>query len=189
MAPSPKLKGGALKALTEKLIAEGLVREIRAKETSPIWRTDALTGRTYALKVTARGKAAVAEPEADSGAKIAAKRSGAAGATKAGKRPPASSPAAVGADAKGPDADKPDDRSEPRANSKLTLLLGLLSRDRGATIAELTAATRWLPHTTRAALTRLRKRGFRLERSKGETGGASIYRLVATRRRAEGAER
>ena len=64
-----------------------------------------------------------------------------------------------------------------------------LSRDRGATIDELTAATGWLPHTTRAALTRLRKRGFGLERFKGETGGASIYRLVADHRRAQGATR
>ena len=78
-------------------------------------------------------------------------------------------------------------RSEPRANSKLALLVDLLSRDRGAAVEELTTATGWLPHTTRAALTRLRHRGFGLERCKGETGGASIYRLVADRRSAQGA--
>lgn len=35
----------------------------------------------------------------------------------------------------------------------------------------------WLPHTTRAALTGLRKRGFAIERSR-EDGEASVYRVV-----------
>jgi Protein of unknown function (DUF3489) len=189
LAPPPKLRGGALRAFAAKLIGLGLVREVRAKETSPIWRTDAVTGRTCALKLTARGEAAVAEPEAESGAKITTRRPGAARTANAHKRPPANPLTAVGVDAKGPDTDKPDDRSEPRANSKLALLLSLLSRDRGATIAELTTATGWLPHTTRAALTRLRQRGFGLERLKGEAGGGSIFRVLSDRHRAKGAAR
>jgi Protein of unknown function (DUF3489) len=39
-------------------------------------------------------------------------------------------------------------------------LLALLQRDCGATLEELIAATDWLPHTTRAALTGLRTRGY-----------------------------
>jgi hypothetical protein len=35
----------------------------------------------------------------------------------------------------------------------------MLSTDKGATLEELTDATGWLPHTARAALTGLRKRG------------------------------
>jgi hypothetical protein len=50
--------------------------------------------------------------------------------------------------------------SAPRGGSKLARLIALLERDHGATIAELIAATGWLAHTTRAALTGLRKRGF-----------------------------
>jgi hypothetical protein len=42
----------------------------------------------------------------------------------------------------------------------LALAVGLIRRDHGATLAELVAATGWLPHTTRAALTGLRKRGY-----------------------------
>ena len=38
------------------------------------------------------------------------------------------------------------------------------------------AATGWLPHTTRAALTGLRKRGYAIERSAGE--GGSVYRIA-----------
>ena len=142
----------------------------------------------YALKLTAKGEIAVAESngEADTGAKSTAKRLNAARAPRAGKRSIETSRTAPDPDAKGDDARSSDDRSEPRANSKLALLVDLLSRDRGATVEELTTATGWLPHTTRAALTRLRHRGFGLERCKGETGGASIYRLVADRRSAQG---
>ena len=43
--------------------------------------------------------------------------------------------------------------------NKTDLILGLLQRPEGATIAELVAATGWLPHTTRAALTGLKKKG------------------------------
>ena len=190
-APPPKLKGGALKAFTAKLIAAGLVREVRAKETAAIWRTDAATGRTYALKLAAKGQVAVAESdgEADTGAKSTAKRLDAARAPRTGKLPIENRQAAPSADAKGDDGPSSDYRSEPRADSKLALLVDLLSRDRGATIVELTTATGWLPHTTRAALTRLRKRGFGCERFKGESGGASTYRLAADCHRAQRAAR
>jgi len=39
-------------------------------------------------------------------------------------------------------------------------VIEMLSRSGGASLADLIAATGWLPHTTRAALTGLRKRGF-----------------------------
>jgi Protein of unknown function (DUF3489) len=191
LVPPPKLKGGARKAFAAKLIAGGLAREVRAKEPAAIWRTDATTGRTYALKVTAKGKIAVTESEreADIDTTNAAERSGAAPTAKAGKGPPVRFQAAPPADANGDDARNSRNRPEPRANSKLALLVDLLSRDRGATIADLTTATGWLPHTTRAALTGLRKRGFGLARLKGETGGASIYRVAAGRSRDHGATR
>ena len=43
--------------------------------------------------------------------------------------------------------------------SKISMVADLLRRKGGATLAELVAATGWLPHTTRAALTGLRKKG------------------------------
>lgn len=79
------------------------------------------------------------------------------------------------------------DRYEPRANSKLAVLVDLLSRDRGATLSELTSATGWLPHTTRAAMTRLRQRGFGVERFRNEAGGASILRIRPDRHPTQGA--
>ncbi|MEQ9015745.1 MAG: DUF3489 domain-containing protein [Marinovum algicola] len=51
-----------------------------------------------------------------------------------------------------------------RSGTKQAVLVALLVREGGATLAELQAATGWLPHTVRAALTGLRKRGFAVER-------------------------
>ena len=62
-----------------------------------------------------------------------------------------------------------------RAN-KSDLVLGLLQRPEGATIAELVAATGWLPHTTRAALTGLRKKGYAVTSEKVED--QRHYRIV-----------
>jgi hypothetical protein len=53
----------------------------------------------------------------------------------------------------------------PRAN-KTTAIVTLLTRPDGATLAELIEATGWLPHTTRAALTGLRKQGHNVARFK-----------------------
>lgn len=72
-----------------------------------------------------------------------------------------------------------DDVAPPAAarTTKQADVLALLGRDDGATLADLIAATRWLPHTTRAALTGLRKKGHQIERSKRD--GATCYRLLA----------
>ena len=53
-----------------------------------------------------------------------------------------------------------------RAGSKAAQVLDLLHRPAGATLDELVAATGWLPHTTRAALTGLRKKGHVIKRGK-----------------------
>jgi hypothetical protein len=46
--------------------------------------------------------------------------------------------------------------------TKIATVVAMLGRDGGATLAELIEATGWLPHTTRAALTGLRKKGHAL---------------------------
>ncbi|MER2263856.1 DUF3489 domain-containing protein, partial [Methylobacterium oxalidis] len=66
--------------------------------------------------------------------------------------------------------------AEPRSGSKLALVLSLLRREQGATLDDLIGATGWLPHSTRAALTGLRKRGYGLTRTLSAEG-ESTYRL------------
>lgn len=65
----------------------------------------------------------------------------------------------------------------PRTGRKQGQLIALLTREEGASIVEIATALGWLPHTTRAALTGLRRRGYELGR---ETDGArgSIYRII-----------
>jgi hypothetical protein len=53
-----------------------------------------------------------------------------------------------------------------KRSTKQNLVLGLLQLDSGASLADLVAATNWLPHTTRAALTGLRKKGHIIGRNK-----------------------
>lgn len=60
---------------------------------------------------------------------------------------------------------------KPTGSTKQSQLIELLQRDGGATTAELASALKWLPHTTRAALTGLRKKGHAVvsEKVNGET--------------------
>jgi hypothetical protein len=67
-------------------------------------------------------------------------------------------------------------QAPPRKGSKLASVMALLSRAEGATIDALTKATGWLPHTTRAAITGVRKRGYSVVLDRGAEG-ASVYRL------------
>jgi hypothetical protein len=56
-------------------------------------------------------------------------------------------------------------------------VVALLEREQGATLAEMVEATGWLPHTTRAALTGLRKKGRAIAKTK--RGDATCYRIEA----------
>ena len=62
--------------------------------------------------------------------------------------------------------------------SKKAQVLALLGREQGATLAELTAATGWLPHTTRAALSRIRTGGQALLKAP-RPDNATAYRIPA----------
>jgi hypothetical protein len=65
----------------------------------------------------------------------------------------------------------------PARTPKSAAVLALLGREQGATVAELIAATGWLPHTTRAALTGLRKKGHAITR--GKRGSETCYTVAA----------
>jgi len=61
--------------------------------------------------------------------------------------------------------------ASPKGQTKQAQLIDLLQRDQGASTTELASALGWLPHTTRAALTGLRKKGQAVlsEKANGET--------------------
>lgn len=57
-----------------------------------------------------------------------------------------------------------------RPGTKQALLIDLLGRRDGATVAEVQDATGWQPHTVRAALTGLRKKSFVVSRASRDDG-------------------
>src|ERR1700758_5195463 len=72
----PTLKGATAQKVASKLISAGLVKEVKAKASDPIWRRDEESGASYALKLTAEGAKVIAvddaaEPE-DAGEESAA---------------------------------------------------------------------------------------------------------------------
>jgi len=69
-------------------------------------------------------------------------------------------------------------RALPKPASKANLVLELLQRPEGATITQLADATGWLPHTTRAALTGLKKKGHTVTSTKA-AGEDRVYRGAA----------
>ena len=137
------VKGAALSKVSAKLAKLGLAREIEAKPGAPIWRRgDA--GQGYALKLTAAGLKAIA---LDEGSQDTIE--------------PSEAPQPQAKNVASPDeGGHPARVAAPRDGSKLALVIEHLERADGATIIDLTQVTGWLPHTTRAALTGLRKRGY-----------------------------
>jgi hypothetical protein len=86
------------------------------------------------------------------------------GAESKGEEDPAQAPAPV--------------NHEPKAfrpGTKAARLIELLSRKEGARLDDMIEATGWLPHTARAALTGLRKKGHNVVREQKD--GTSIYRI------------
>lgn len=63
----------------------------------------------------------------------------------------------------------------PHPGSKIGKVIALLKRKPGATIEELAKATGWQPHSTRAALTGLKKKGHTIEKSKRH--GVTCYAI------------
>ena len=170
------------------LVARKLMREVRAKPGMPVWRIDE-NDRSLSLVLLRAGRDAIGveddKPEVDF-----VEEAGKGPGDKAGQRSPAK--AASGE----PIVKTPRERgsklalapatgesltdasnANPRAGTKQALVIGMLSKDAGVTLDALVEATGWLPHTTRAAMTGLRKRGFIIERFRDETLG-SLYRIV-----------
>ena len=160
-----------------KLIAAGLVKEVKAKAGTPVWRRDEQNGQSYALKLTAAGAKAIAvDPaddvkpagdeerpvkEADRSRSLAQPGRTAAGPFAAPSAQALASPRA------------------PRLGTKLAEAVQMLRATEGATIAELSEALGWLPHTIRAVLTGLRKRGYALTLDRFDAERGSAYRIAA----------
>jgi hypothetical protein len=142
------------------------LRQVKAKPGAPIWRTDETTGSAYSFKLTAAGLKAIEATEPPS----------------AGAEPTPTAPSVDEVEdekkGRGPKVESREGtRGQPniREGSKLAAAMTLLRREGGVTIDELSTAMNWLPHSTRAVLTGLRKRGILVARRKAPNERASAY--------------
>ena len=158
------LKGASAHKVASKFIAAGLVKEIKAKPGVPIWRRDDDAGQSFALKLTAAGMKAIAVEDVGDAPPTATVHSETPTIDQGTDSQTGGSPVIL--------------KAPPREGTKMARVIGLLQREVGATLAELIAATGWLPHTTRAALTGLRKRGYpvNLDRADKERGSTYFIR-------------
>lgn len=143
------------------LISRSLAAEVNVEPGADIWRTEG--ERTIGVIITDAGRAVIcADQEATEITDPLASR--------------AAAPADVAANGTPAVAPAPLRPCPPAAHTKTALVVDMLIRESGATLDELTGATNWLPHTTRAALTGLRKKGYGIDRRK--RGEVTCYHLV-----------
>ena len=141
------------------LVRKGLAEEAPVTDRRLAWR-DADQEPTGVF-ISAAGHEALGLGTAEAGTETSGAESGTAKPSDADGDDPATSVAST---------------HQPRAGSKTTQVLDLLRRPTGATLAELVAVTGWLPHTTRAALTGLRKKGHAIAR--GKRGDVTCYTIA-----------
>jgi hypothetical protein len=151
--PLPKsLKGGAAHKVINALIGKGLLREVKAnrKLGDPVWREGG-EGQGLTLIITDAGFAAI-------GIEVEPQK------TKSQK----SEPMPVTTERK------------TREGTKQALVIEMLRRPEGASIAEIVEATSWASHTTRGFLagTLKKKLGLAIDSDKDEIRGR-IYKVSA----------
>jgi Protein of unknown function (DUF3489) len=186
LEPPKSMKASTAAKVAAKLIASGLVREIKAKKRAAAWRRDEKTGQEYSLKLTAAGLKAIVVDVEDPRPTAVGDASTVADNVPANTNAADAPNEAIGKIAVGaaiattPEiaATKPA-TGKPREGTKIARVIELLQRDQGAALDELIAATGWLPHTARAALTGLRHRGYEVRLERGGKDRASVYRVVS----------
>jgi IS5 family transposase len=196
------MKPASLAKLSQALIAQELVREVRTKPKMPVWRRDAAR-RPLSLVITRAGKAAIESREegatrifenaaAKRGVRGVSKKVAEAPGAKANQKKvrregvqdvkkklaPSWKKRTVSATSSEGQASPSPLSWRPRAGSKQALLISLLMSAEGASLDKIVAATGWLPHSVRAALTGLRKRDHAIERLREAGGKNSTYRIV-----------
>ncbi len=168
---SLKIKGGAATKTLEGLREKGLLNEKPAACNAAAWR-EGEDGRRMMLVITDAGLQALdGEPAGESSKQLAPSK------VRAKKRRGGIVRKLTAAT---PKSEK--SRTAARQGTKQALLINLLKRKKGASIEAIVEALDWLPHTVRAALTRLRQQGFQIERVRKD--GVSRYRIAEDRKAA-----
>jgi Protein of unknown function (DUF3489) len=163
-----KMNKAVASKVAASLVARKLMREVRSKHDMAVWRKDE-DDRSISLKITRAGRDAIGVEE-----EVAENSPPASKVDSGLNRSAAKGPSGVATTV------------APRAGTKQAHVIQMLSAKTGASLEALVDATGWLPHTTRAALTGLRKRGFLIQRSR-DGSDTSIYRIVTGAKASAGA--
>ncbi len=168
---SLKIKGGAVTKTLEGLRKKSLLDEEPATRSAAAWR-EGEDGRRMMLVITDAGLQAIGVDADEKTSRQAHPTK-----TQAKKRSRRIVQKPATATPKGKKS-----QTAARQGTKQAQLVHLLKRKKGATIEAIVEALGWLPHTVRAALTRLRQQGFRIERVRED--GVSRYRIAEDRKAA-----
>jgi hypothetical protein len=155
---SLKLKGRALHATLGDLLKKDLLAERPAKPNATAWREDKNRRVTLVLS-----KAGLQSVGGDPQRKSLTGRSTAKLKMKRPRQP--TDPMVAGV------------TTVLRPGSKQALLLDLLGRDNGATIAELVEATRWQLHSIRGAISGTLKKKLGLAMATEKSTRGRVYRI------------
>lgn len=176
---SLKLQGGVVNHVMKSLLKKGLLAERPAGRDGAAWR-EGKDGRRQSLIITDAGRAAIgvapdeqSEPPPAIIMPRGSKRS-------VGRRRKASVP--KGAPKPKLKAKKTVSPAEIRPGTKQALLVDLLQRKEGATIAEAVKATGWQPHSVRGAISGTLKKKLGLAVASDKVAGRGrVYRIAAKR--------
>jgi hypothetical protein len=168
LPPTIRVRGGAQRNLLGALLKMELVAEVPVDDGTLAWRTDE-AGQHHGLRITATGLAA---------AGVSGEAAAESTDTDADNEEVAGSAGSDAAAVEEPVAERGSQEASPRhPTGKLGEVLQAISAEAGATLSEITTLTGWLPHTARAAVTGLRKRGFGVALI--QQNGRKAYRLTA----------
>ena len=161
-----RTRGGARRNLISPLLKMELVEELPVSEVTVAWRTDE-AAQHHGLRITPTGLTAAGAHAGVAESLI----------IKPGDQDQVASASRVSAAVEEASAERArEDVSPRRPIGKLGNVLQAISADAGATLAEITNLTGWLPHSARAAVTGLRKRGYAVALI--QQNGRKAYRMT-----------